>query len=135
MTFITHLSLLLVASICVVGRDLEGSTPFMAAVKGRAYSAALTLLDTAKRIAHVEMQDSSVSMDNKMLMSMVCPDGTQPDDSPLYVLCYNDTCSYTWTGQEHISQAIYECQTCGITGALCCCTECARACHKGHDCK
>ncbi|XP_062520971.1 E3 ubiquitin-protein ligase UBR5-like isoform X3 [Corticium candelabrum] len=116
-------------------RDLEGSTPFMSAVKGRAYSAALTLLDTAKRIAHIETQDSSVSTDTEVLMSMICPDGTLPDDSPLYVLCCNDTCSFTWTGEEHISQAIFECQTCGITGALCCCTECAQVCHKGHKCK
>ena len=30
---------------------------------------------------------------------------------------------------------IFECRTCGLTGSLCCCTECARVCHKGHDCK
>ncbi|CAG5118736.1 unnamed protein product, partial [Candidula unifasciata] len=30
---------------------------------------------------------------------------------------------------------IFECKTCGLTGTLCCCTECARVCHKGHDCK
>ena len=32
-------------------------------------------------------------------------------------------------------QDIFECKTCGLTGSLCCCTECARVCHKGHDCK
>lgn len=32
-------------------------------------------------------------------------------------------------------QDIFECRTCGLTGSLCCCTECARVCHKGHDCK
>lgn len=30
---------------------------------------------------------------------------------------------------------IFECRTCGLTGSLCCCTECARVCHRGHDCK
>ena len=29
---------------------------------------------------------------------------------------------------------IYECKTCGLTGSLCCCSECARTCHAGHDC-
>lgn len=32
-------------------------------------------------------------------------------------------------------QDIFECRTCGLTDSLCCCTECARTCHKGHDCK
>lgn len=34
-----------------------------------------------------------------------------------------------------ILKDIFECKTCGLTGTLCCCTECARVCHKGHDCK
>jgi E3 ubiquitin-protein ligase EDD1 len=66
---------------------------------------------------------------------MVYPSGAAPDDNPLHVLCCNDTCSFTWTGAEHINQDIFECRTCGLTGSLCCCTECARVCHKGHDCK
>lgn len=32
-------------------------------------------------------------------------------------------------------QDIFECRTCGLLESLCCCTECARVCHKGHDCK
>ncbi|XP_022088728.1 E3 ubiquitin-protein ligase UBR5-like isoform X2 [Acanthaster planci] len=66
---------------------------------------------------------------------MFYPPGSDPDSSPLYVLCCNDTCSFTWTGTEHINQDIFECRTCGLTDTLCCCTECARVCHKGHDCK
>lgn len=31
-------------------------------------------------------------------------------------------------------QDIFECRTCGLTGSLCCCTECAYSCHRGHDC-
>ena len=34
-----------------------------------------------------------------------------------------------------LNQDIFECRTCGLTDSLCCCTECARVCHKGHDCK
>ena len=33
-----------------------------------------------------------------------------------------------------IFQDIYECKTCGLIDTLCCCSECARTCHAGHDC-
>ena len=66
---------------------------------------------------------------------MIYPAGSHCDSNPLHVVCCNDTCSFTWTGAEHINQDIFECRTCGLTGSLCCCTECARVCHKGHDCK
>ena len=66
---------------------------------------------------------------------MIFPEGSPADSSPLHVICCNDTCSFTWTGAEHINQDIFECRTCGLTDSLCCCTECARVCHKGHDCK
>lgn len=69
------------------------------------------------------------------MAEMVYPPGSHPDCNPLHVVCCNDTCSFTWTGAEHIKQDIFECRTCGLTGSLCCCTECARVCHKGHDCK
>uniref|UniRef100_A0A8C7TF57 E3 ubiquitin-protein ligase UBR5 n=1 Tax=Oncorhynchus mykiss TaxID=8022 RepID=A0A8C7TF57_ONCMY len=105
-------------------KDARGMTPFMLAVSGRAYPAAITVLEAAQKIA----KDS-------VFMEMICPSGTNPDDSPLYVLCCNDTCSFTWTGAEHINQDIFECRTCGLLESLCCCTECARVCHKGHDCK
>ncbi|KAI1289573.1 E3 ubiquitin-protein ligase UBR5 [Halotydeus destructor] len=114
-------------------KDALGHTPFMLAVNGRAYSAALHLFQVAQRIA----KESNVDAESqkKLLMQMIYPRGSNPDDSPLHVLCCNDTCSFTWTGAEHINQYIYECKTCGLTGSLCCCTECARVCHKGHDCK
>ncbi|KAA3672512.1 E3 ubiquitin-protein ligase EDD1, partial [Paragonimus westermani] len=32
-------------------------------------------------------------------------------------------------------QDIFECRTCGLMDSLCCCTECARVCHRGHDCR
>uniref|UniRef100_A0A8C7C593 E3 ubiquitin-protein ligase UBR5 n=1 Tax=Oncorhynchus kisutch TaxID=8019 RepID=A0A8C7C593_ONCKI len=105
-------------------KDARGMTPFMLAVSGRAYPAAITVLEAAQKMA----KDS-------VFMEMICPSGTNPDDSPLYVLCCNDTCSFTWTGAEHINQDIFECRTCGLLESLCCCTECARVCHKGHDCK
>ncbi|CAF0940743.1 unnamed protein product, partial [Didymodactylos carnosus] len=71
-----------------------------------------------------------------ILMRMIYPsDCTNFDDSPLYTICTNDTCSFTWTGEEHINQDIFECKTCGLHGTLCCCTECAQTCHKGHDCR
>jgi len=43
----------------------------------------------------------------EILASMVYPAGSNPDFSPLHVICCNDTCSFTWTGAEHINQVIY----------------------------
>uniref|UniRef100_A0A8D8R3Z7 E3 ubiquitin-protein ligase hyd n=1 Tax=Cacopsylla melanoneura TaxID=428564 RepID=A0A8D8R3Z7_9HEMI len=80
-----------------------------------------------------ECDDKTVAMEQ--MMRMIFPPGSNPDSNPLHVICCNDTCSFTWTGAEHINQDIFECRTCGLTGSLCCCTECARVCHRGHDCK
>ncbi|KAG5682285.1 hypothetical protein PVAND_011645 [Polypedilum vanderplanki] len=106
-------------------KDATGQTPFMLAVSSRAYQAGIVLFDTILKIANGDPQIRD---------SMVFPNGS-PDQSPLHVLCCNDTCSFTWTGADHINQDIFECQTCGLSGSLCCCTECAKVCHKGHDCK
>ncbi|KAH3897177.1 hypothetical protein DPMN_021362, partial [Dreissena polymorpha] len=113
-------------------KNAEGCTPFMYAVKGRAYPAALTLLDAIKRVSS---GSTGPEVEQPSMMSMLYPPGCSLDNSPLQVLCCNDTCSFTWTGAEHINQDIFECRTCGLMGSLCCCTECARVCHKGHDCK
>ncbi|XP_047482711.1 E3 ubiquitin-protein ligase hyd-like isoform X2 [Penaeus chinensis] len=117
----------------LIARDSNGFTPFMLAVSGRAYQAALILFDVIHRVAHDSALDAE--SERRAVMQMIFPRGSNPDDSPLHVLCYNDTCSFTWTGAEHINQDIFECRTCGLVGSLCCCTECARVCHKGHDCK
>ena len=125
--FVPHLEALL------SGLDSQGNTPLMASVVHRAYPASLVLLDAAGRVA----RESSHHSDSQRstLMSMVFPPSAGPNASPLHVICCNDTCSFTWTGAEHINQDIFECRTCGLTESLCCCTECARVCHKGHDCK
>ncbi|XP_038209535.1 E3 ubiquitin-protein ligase hyd [Zerene cesonia] len=110
----------------LTAKDGMGQTPLMAAVAERAYRAALVLLDAIRACSEAdEMQRSAA----------IFPPNAHPDHSPLLVLCCNDTCSFTWTGQDHINQDIFECKTCGLTGSLCCCTECAKVCHKGHDCK
>ncbi|KAK7086288.1 E3 ubiquitin-protein ligase ubr5 [Halocaridina rubra] len=117
----------------LIARDSNGFTPFMLAVSGRAYQAALVLFDVIHRVAHESAMDAE--SERRAVSQMIFPRGSNPDDSPLHVLCYNDICSFTWTGAEHINQDIFECRTCGLVGSLCCCTECARVCHKGHDCK
>ncbi|KAG7207185.1 hypothetical protein KM043_008872 [Ampulex compressa] len=109
----------------LTAKDAQGQTPLMLAVSVRAYHAALILLDTIQRVGR----------DPKECSAMILPSDANPDLSPLFVTCCNDTCSFTWTGAEHINQDIFECRTCGLTGSLCCCTECARVCHRGHDCK
>ncbi|XP_014208162.1 E3 ubiquitin-protein ligase UBR5 isoform X2 [Copidosoma floridanum] len=109
----------------LTARDSQGQTPLMLAVSVRAYSAALVILETIQR----------VGKDTKDCAPMILPADASPDLSPLFVTCCNDTCSFTWTGADHINQDIFECRTCGLTGSLCCCTECAKVCHRGHDCK
>ncbi|GMT33624.1 hypothetical protein PFISCL1PPCAC_24921 [Pristionchus fissidentatus] len=113
-------------------RDIHGQTPFMAAVNNRAYSAARAIFGAV--IALVESETGKIENADQ-LIPFIFPVGCRPDDSPLFILCYNDTCSFTWTGDEHINQDIFECRTCGLTGSLCCCTECAFTCHRNHDCK
>ncbi|XP_063710070.1 E3 ubiquitin-protein ligase hyd isoform X2 [Culicoides brevitarsis] len=107
-------------------KDAHGQTPFMSAVSSRAYQAGIILFNAIMKIA---------KGDAALRDSMIFPPGSSADQSPLYVICCNDTCSFTWTGADHINQDIFECRTCGLTGSLCCCTECAKVCHKGHDCK
>uniref|UniRef100_H2Y8U8 UBR-type domain-containing protein n=1 Tax=Ciona savignyi TaxID=51511 RepID=H2Y8U8_CIOSA len=116
-------------------KDTSGYTPFMFAVAHRAYSAAQVLYQAAINIAKDESKENVDNQDIEHLMPMLYPTGSSPDDNPLYMLCCNDTCSFTWTGTQHINQDIFECLTCGLTERRCCCTECARVCHKGHDCK
>lgn len=110
----------------LTSKDAQGQTPFMLAVTSRAYQAGKVLFNVILQLStgDVTLRDA-----------MIFPPGSAPDQSPLYVLCCNDTCSFTWTGADHINQDIFECKTCGLTGSLCCCTECAKVCHKGHDCK
>eukprot|EP00095_Tigriopus_kingsejongensis_P009543 maker-scaffold114_size351134-snap-gene-1.12 protein:Tk09543 transcript:maker-scaffold114_size351134-snap-gene-1.12-mRNA-1 annotation:"e3 ubiquitin-protein ligase hyd" len=127
LVFAPHLEALLAM------QDAQSNTPFMAAIVCRAYPAALVLFEAAQKVALDCSNDPETQ--KKTLMSMVFPPGSGPDNSPLHVICCNDTCSFTWTGAEHINQDIFECRTCGLTDSLCCCTECARVCHKGHDCK
>lgn len=65
----------------------------MLAVSSRAYRAALILFDAAQRCPTQEQRTAAIF-----------PHNAPPDHSPLFVLCCNDTCSFTWTGQEHINQ-------------------------------
>jgi len=126
--FANHLESLL------AGLDAQGNTPFMGSVCHRAYPASLVLMDAAGRVARESSHHSETQ--KTTLMSMIYPvTSINANSSPLHVVCCNDTCSFTWTGAEHINQDIFECRTCGLTESLCCCTECARVCHKGHDCK
>ncbi len=110
-----------------ISLDAHGNTPLMGAISSRAYPAALVLLEAAKRcgilflpifaiknschnlvipttcrVAGESSNDKETQQ--KTLMSMVFPQGSPADRSPLHVLCCNDTCSFTWTGAEHINQ-------------------------------
>ena len=113
--------------------NLDGHTPFMQAVHERAYEVALHILTIALRLSNVPQ---SISYGNDFLLKIIFPPASFLDDNPLFMLSANDRCSVTWTGESHeISIDIYECRTCGLIGDYCCCSECSRVCHKGHDCK
>nr|CAH8831156.1 unnamed protein product [Trichobilharzia regenti] len=127
----------------LTARNTDDLTPLMLAVKLRAYSVARYLYEIVLRIVGV-CDDAGfacipkppvVEVPDYSVLDFFCPSSHKPDDSPLFQLCYNDTCSFTWTGPDHIRQDIFECRTCGLMDSLCCCTECARVCHKGHDCR
>lgn len=100
-------------------RNIEGHTPFMAAVYYKvsydascnrnvtslphsllslnlqAYSVALQLLDLALSVSNG---------DQTRLLAALYPSDSHPDDNPVFVLCRNDNCSFTWTGELHIHQ-------------------------------
>ena len=109
-------------------RDAFGRTPFMYAIHRRSYAEGNALFTKALELAAQTEEEEAA------LQKYIYPVGSPPDLNPLYVLCCNDTCSFTWTKDKHINQDIYECKTCGLTESLCCCSECARTCHAGHDC-
>ena len=92
-------------------------------------------LDDDCMLSSISFIGGCLDLNQDLFMAMICPSGTDPDKSPLHMLCCNDTCSFTWTGTKHINQDIFECKTCGLVGPLCCCTECAQVCHIGHECK
>ena len=48
-------------------------------------------------------------VEQELFLSMIYPPGSSLDNSPLHVICANDTCSFTWTGAEHIHQVILNC--------------------------
>src|SRR5699024_4637777 len=94
-------------------RDFQGHTPFMLAIAGRAYSAANQLFLIIQRLARQYAvancggsvnSAAYVELQKRTLLQMLYPRSSLPDHSPLYMLCSNDTCSFTWTGEEHINQ-------------------------------
>ncbi|KAK4472261.1 hypothetical protein MN116_003530 [Schistosoma mekongi] len=127
----------------LTARSTDDLTPFMLAIKIRAYSVARFLYDTIRCISELSGDSIVQGVPNprireaydQSMLDFFSPASQKLDDSPLFQLCYNDTCSFTWTGPDHIRQDIFECRTCGLMDSLCCCTECARVCHKGHDCR
>lgn len=79
----------------------------MLAVSSRSYPAALELFERIMKLGTSQEREE-----------MIFPKDSSPDHCPLHVLCCNDTCSFTWTGAEHINQDIFECRTCGLTGIM-----------------
>lgn len=83
-------------------------TPFMYAVLIRSYSAAMTFLTVTKTVMEEKYatvanpcgEDISVNTKtvDSLVMDYLYPPNSHLDDSPLFILCLNDVCTYTWTG-------------------------------------
>jgi E3 ubiquitin-protein ligase EDD1 len=108
----------------------------MLAVRARVYTPAYLLWSLAEDVCtgndQVNMADMVYPQHAASAAHAVAEDELL---SPLAMLCRSDPCTFTYTGDSHIRQDIFECRTCGLTGTLCCCTECALTCHQGHECK
>lgn len=52
----------------------------------------------------LDLAISTFDDDQTRLMSALYPSDCHPDDNPVFVLCRNDNCSFTWTGEMHIHQ-------------------------------
>lgn len=76
-------------------KNSQGFTPFMLAVNGRAYSAAIHLFQVSQKISK-QLHPNDVEQQKKVFISMIFPRNSNLDHSPLYVLCLNDTCSFSW---------------------------------------
>ena len=112
-------------------KNIDGLTPFMQAIHQRAYDCALMILSY---IINLSKSPPTGTTKNDFLLSMLYPIDSFRDDNPLLMLCANDSCSVTWTGETHEKLIdIYECHTCGLVGDFCCCTECSLVCHRGHE--
>jgi len=46
---------------------------------------------------------SWLKTDRDLLLSMIYPPESNWNDNPIYMLCCNDTCSFTWTGANYIN--------------------------------
>lgn len=117
-------------------KDAFGRTPFMYAIFRRAYKQAAAISEKILGLVSSELEgtDPTAEESHNAFKKYIFPENSPRDFNPLYVLCCNDTCSFTWTKKQHIKQDIYECKTCNLTESLCCCTECAQTCHVGHEC-
>ncbi|KAF0990455.1 hypothetical protein HZS_6382 [Henneguya salminicola] len=102
--------------------DFEGFTPFIYSVKIRSYKFAVELYKIIKKFNHTSFLNCALFSNLPYYYN------------PIYLLCTNEVCSFTWTGSSHTDQDIFECRTCGISDELCVCAECAFTCHRGHDC-
>ena len=52
----------------------------------------------------LELAMSVSDGDQSRLLAALYPSDCHRDDNPVFVLCRNDNCSFTWTGEMHIHQ-------------------------------
>lgn len=94
-------------SMSYVNRDLVSCPAFNSETTHCNWHSSVSLFSSCSSNVSNTVGDPGIAEKedaDSVFMEMICPSGTNPDDSPLYVLCCNDTCSFTWTGAEHINQ-------------------------------
>ena len=79
----------------------------MYAITRRAYKEAVHIFHRAKKLVIENAEErtrENVEAIHAGLMEYIYPANSPLDHNPIYVLCCNDTCSYTWTKEKHINQ-------------------------------
>jgi E3 ubiquitin-protein ligase EDD1 len=76
----------------------------MYAITRRAYKEAISIFERSNSLIEELNQMASDEVKEKELLEYLYPSDSPLDHNPIYVLCCNDTCSYTWTKETHINQ-------------------------------
>ena len=130
------------------GRANQQSNAFITCLNNKDFSSALVIARSVLSLTYREFKPSYTKGDDepvdvvsaraKMLKLLYPGSGSLQAKSnplilaqnPLYRLLAHNPCNYTWAGESHCSQVIFECLTCDLKDAKCCCTECALSCHE-----
>ena len=125
---------------------LSARTPRRAAIKSQQRSHDALYVrslepSVPRRSAHIRQGDVAETSHqrhrpfNKIIYACEGSAAQAADNSPLFVLWCNDTCSFTWTGHPHYAGHLRVPHVLARRQPVLLQRVRARTCHKGHDCK